>query len=136
MTRTKGKSTPTKDNLSSKKINAVSLETTSSESTMDDQNYTVVSYSRKARGNAQDETTIGNTLSQSKLSKKFKMAAGWFFGEFQKEIFELIQYVITKNTGQDHPFTLRWINATTGSNKLGPNTSFRAVKRILNLQSF
>jgi hypothetical protein len=135
MTRTKGKSTPTKDNLSSKKINAVSSETTSSESTMDDQNFTVVSYSRKARGNAQDETNNGNTLSQSKLSKKFKMAAGWFFGEFQKEIFELIQYVITKNTVQDHPFTLRWINATTGSNKLGPNTSFRAVKRILNLQN-
>jgi ATP-dependent phosphoenolpyruvate carboxykinase len=106
MARTRGKSTPTKDNLSSKKTNAVSSETTSSESTMDDQNFTVVSYSRKARDNAHTGTTSSNTLSQSKLSKKFKMAAGWYFGEFQKKIFELIQYVITKNTVQDHPFAL------------------------------
>jgi hypothetical protein len=87
--------TPKKGNLTPRPTASSEMTSNSSVTSLEDHEFTVISYARKARGST-DSTMQGsdNTSQKTMPTRKLKMAANWNFAEFQREIYFIIQDII------------------------------------------
>jgi len=119
------KTTPKKANLMVHAKKDSSLITLSQKS-LEDSNFTLVSYAKKNRA--------GTACSQKNNETPFEYVTMWQFKVFQQKIAPILQLIVNGVESKDHPFIQNWPNATTGSNKITVNSTFRMVAKVLNLQ--
>lgn len=104
--------------------------------TVDESEFTLVSYSKKARASMVHTKQSADTNASEKSSIKstpsvvMQMVTTWQFKSFQQLIVPVIEKLIDSETHTNHPFTRRWL-----STKITATSTLRTVMKELNLKT-